>query len=206
MIPQNEASLGQESQKKYISTLIFGKQVKIHPVTKDRYGRTVAHITGGSLSISHEMVRSGNAWGKDEDTHHLRLSQLIGLLDLHMTYDTSPAIVPPMIDPKLLMTSPGASLAMCPPGCSTSGRICRKTFAPPWRRPSTTSIRSSTKSSRCSRRYWSAPVRSWNWFHDASSSRCSTMRPSWWSSRAWDRCIWRDAYTTTAVEMRGRRK
>ncbi len=36
--------------------------VTVQPVTTDRYGRTVAHILVDGNSVSHEMVRTGNAF------------------------------------------------------------------------------------------------------------------------------------------------
>ena len=48
--------------KQALSDLAFGKTVTVIPVTKDRYGRLVAHIEVDGASFSHELVRSGNAW------------------------------------------------------------------------------------------------------------------------------------------------
>lgn len=48
--------------KQALSDPAFGKAVTVLPVTKDRYGRLVAHIEADGVSVSHELVRTGNAW------------------------------------------------------------------------------------------------------------------------------------------------
>ena len=42
--------------------MVFGKVVTVKPVTKDRYGRTVAHIFIEDRSLSHEIVAAGFGW------------------------------------------------------------------------------------------------------------------------------------------------
>ena len=48
--------------KQALSDLTFGKRVSVHPVTTDRYGRTVAHIYVDGKNVNREMVKGGNAW------------------------------------------------------------------------------------------------------------------------------------------------
>ena len=48
--------------KQALSDLTFSKTVTVIPVTTDRYGRLVAHIEVDGISVSHELVRTGNAW------------------------------------------------------------------------------------------------------------------------------------------------
>ncbi|MES9902176.1 MAG: thermonuclease family protein [Sedimenticola sp.] len=48
--------------KQALSELVFGKVVDVRPVTKDRYGRTVAHLFLNSDNINLQMVITGNAW------------------------------------------------------------------------------------------------------------------------------------------------
>lgn len=48
--------------KQALSDLAFDKAVTVIPVVKDRYGRLVAHIQVDGISVSHELVRNGNAW------------------------------------------------------------------------------------------------------------------------------------------------
>jgi endonuclease YncB( thermonuclease family) len=47
---------------KYItSILVFAKAVEFDPVTKDRFGRTVAFVRVGDTVISEELIRQGLA-------------------------------------------------------------------------------------------------------------------------------------------------
>lgn len=48
--------------KTALSSLVFGKQVSLDAQTTDRYGRTVATVRTGTLTVNHEMVRQGAAW------------------------------------------------------------------------------------------------------------------------------------------------
>lgn len=59
--PEKKQPWGKNA-KKALSKLIFQKNVTVKPVTKDRYGRTVAHIFYGQKNINKEMVRTGHAW------------------------------------------------------------------------------------------------------------------------------------------------
>jgi micrococcal nuclease len=49
--------------KQFTSQLVFGKSVKIVPVDRDRYGRTVADvILNDGREVGQEIVRAGFAW------------------------------------------------------------------------------------------------------------------------------------------------
>jgi micrococcal nuclease len=48
--------------KQFTSDLVFGKTVKVDPVTTDRFGRTVAWIYVDGVNVSHEIVKSGMGW------------------------------------------------------------------------------------------------------------------------------------------------
>lgn len=48
--------------KQALSVMVIQKAVLVNPVTKDRYGRTVAHLSIGQLQVNREMVSTGNAW------------------------------------------------------------------------------------------------------------------------------------------------
>jgi endonuclease YncB( thermonuclease family) len=48
--------------KQALSDKVFGKEVEVHVVTIDRYGRTVGHVWIGDRHINREMVRQGHAW------------------------------------------------------------------------------------------------------------------------------------------------
>jgi micrococcal nuclease len=45
--------------KQLTATLVFSKVVEIEPVTKDRYGRTVAFVRVGDRLLNEELVRQG---------------------------------------------------------------------------------------------------------------------------------------------------
>lgn len=48
--------------KKALSDLVFGKTVEVKETGKDRYARTLATVTVGSLDANLEMVKTGFAW------------------------------------------------------------------------------------------------------------------------------------------------
>jgi endonuclease YncB( thermonuclease family) len=48
--------------KQFTSALVFGKQVKVEPVTTDRYGRTVAWVSVDGKSLNRELIKAGLAW------------------------------------------------------------------------------------------------------------------------------------------------
>jgi endonuclease YncB( thermonuclease family) len=51
-----------ERSKQALSGLVFGKTVKVVPVTTDRYGRTVAHIYVDALNVNAALIEQGAAW------------------------------------------------------------------------------------------------------------------------------------------------
>lgn len=59
--PELKQPYGQKS-KQGLSALCFDKPASIEPVTKDRYGRTVARVTCAGVPANKEMVRAGAAW------------------------------------------------------------------------------------------------------------------------------------------------
>ena len=58
--PEKKQEYGAEA-KEALSGLILNKEVEISPVTKDRYGRTVAKVDYNG-SVNEFLVQSGNAW------------------------------------------------------------------------------------------------------------------------------------------------
>ena len=49
--------------KKYLSGLVFGKEVSVANIVKDKYGRDIGDVTrSDGLRVSREMVRRGYAW------------------------------------------------------------------------------------------------------------------------------------------------
>ena len=49
--------------KQVTSSLAFGRDVRVHTKTMDRYGRTVAEVTlPGGMSLNRELVKQGWCW------------------------------------------------------------------------------------------------------------------------------------------------
>jgi len=59
--PEKKQDFGQAS-KQSLSTLVFGKQVKIEVADTDKYGRTVGKIWIGGMDANLEQVKRGMAW------------------------------------------------------------------------------------------------------------------------------------------------
>lgn len=59
--PEKGQAFGQRS-KQSLSALCYGVQAVLRPVTRDRYGRTVARAECRGLDASSEQLRRGMAW------------------------------------------------------------------------------------------------------------------------------------------------
>ena len=59
--PEGGQAFGKKA-KKFTSQLVFGRVVDVKPVTKDRYGRTVAHVFFDGKNLSHQIVAAGYGW------------------------------------------------------------------------------------------------------------------------------------------------
>lgn len=59
--PERRQAFGTKA-KEFTSSLVFGQMVKIDPVTKDRYGRTVAWVFVNSKCLNEELIKAGFAW------------------------------------------------------------------------------------------------------------------------------------------------
>jgi endonuclease YncB( thermonuclease family) len=59
--PETRQDFGTKA-KKLTSTLVFSKAVDVEPVTRDRYGRTVAFVRVGDTLVNEELIRQGLAW------------------------------------------------------------------------------------------------------------------------------------------------
>lgn len=51
-----------EKAKQLTSSLVFGKEVRVEVVTKDRYGRTVARVHVDARCLNEELLKAGLAW------------------------------------------------------------------------------------------------------------------------------------------------
>lgn len=59
--PEKGQPFGNRS-KEALSALCFGVEATISPITRDRYGRTVARVQCSGKDASSEMLRHGMAW------------------------------------------------------------------------------------------------------------------------------------------------
>lgn len=59
--PEKGQPFGNEA-KLYLSNLIFGKEVSIVEIKKDKFGRTVALVTFNKKSINEQLIEGGMAW------------------------------------------------------------------------------------------------------------------------------------------------
>ncbi len=59
--PENRQAFGHRSRQN-LAALCFKTRAHVHPVTTDRYGRTVARVTCERNDASAEQVRAGMAW------------------------------------------------------------------------------------------------------------------------------------------------
>ena len=73
--PEKKQAFGERS-KQALSDLCFGVNAEIHPVTKDRYGRTVAWITCRGRDANTEQIRAGMAWVYDKYVTDTNLYQV----------------------------------------------------------------------------------------------------------------------------------
>ena len=59
--PESSQDFGQRAKQK-LSSLIYGKEVKVDITSKDRYGRSIGKVYVGGIYTNLEMVKSGLAW------------------------------------------------------------------------------------------------------------------------------------------------
>lgn len=59
--PERKQPYGEKS-KQALAGLVYGKQVSLQVVDKDRYMRTVARVHQGPIDVNRELVNSGAAW------------------------------------------------------------------------------------------------------------------------------------------------
>jgi endonuclease YncB( thermonuclease family) len=77
--PEKKQPYGTKA-KQFTSSLVFGKQVTVKPLKKDRHGRTVADVLlPDGTNVSHELVKAGFAWWyKQYARHDETLAELEG--------------------------------------------------------------------------------------------------------------------------------
>jgi endonuclease YncB( thermonuclease family) len=70
--PEKKQAYGMKA-KQFTSSLVFGKQVSVTAVDKDRYGRTVGIVTlDDGRVLNRELVRAGFAWWYSQYAPHDR--------------------------------------------------------------------------------------------------------------------------------------
>ncbi|MBN1279896.1 MAG: thermonuclease family protein [Chlorobiaceae bacterium] len=73
--PEKSQPFGRKARK-YTSSLVFGKQVLIRTMDRDRYGRNVAWVYVGEKNINAELVKAGYAWHYRKYSNDRQLQQL----------------------------------------------------------------------------------------------------------------------------------
>lgn len=59
--PEKRQAFGNKA-KWFISQLAFGKTAEVEPVTRDRYGRTIALVRVDDVELNEKLVEEGFAW------------------------------------------------------------------------------------------------------------------------------------------------
>ena len=59
--PESGQAYGKQA-KKFTSGMVYGKQVKVEPVTTDRYGRIVAMVYQNGANLSEQIIANGYGW------------------------------------------------------------------------------------------------------------------------------------------------
>ena len=75
--PESGQGFGKKA-KQFTSGMVFRKIVRIEPVDRDRYGRTVAWVYVDGQNLCEELVRAGLAW------HYKKYSSDQSLADLEI--------------------------------------------------------------------------------------------------------------------------
>jgi micrococcal nuclease len=59
--PEKDQAYGAASRSSLVE-MVWHRQVRVHPLAVDKYGRTVAQLEVNGLRVNEEMVRRGMAW------------------------------------------------------------------------------------------------------------------------------------------------
>jgi len=73
--PEKNQPFGQQS-KAALSSLVFGKQIRVVTSGKDRYGRTIGTLYDGATNVNAEMIKVGFAWRYSRFSSDIELSML----------------------------------------------------------------------------------------------------------------------------------
>ena len=80
--PEKKQPFGQQS-KAALSSLVFGKTIRVVTSGKDRYGRTIGTLYDGETNVNDEMIATGMAW------HYTRFSSDVDLSMLECSARTN---------------------------------------------------------------------------------------------------------------------
>lgn len=72
--PEKSQPFGARARQ-YTSSLVFGKQVTMRTINRDRYGRSVAWVYIGKTNINAEIVKAGYAWNYRQYSNDPSLQQ-----------------------------------------------------------------------------------------------------------------------------------
>ncbi len=59
--PEKKQAFGEKS-KQHLSSLVFGKDVRVKYKSRDKYGRIIGTVFVDGRDVNHEMLRAGLAW------------------------------------------------------------------------------------------------------------------------------------------------
>ncbi|WP_319587947.1 thermonuclease family protein [uncultured Desulfobulbus sp.] len=59
--PEKSQAFGQEA-KDFTSSMLSGRKVRVEPITKDHYGRTVAMVYADDINLNEQIVAQGFGW------------------------------------------------------------------------------------------------------------------------------------------------
>ena len=80
--PEKNQPFGQQS-KAALSSLVFGKTIRVVTSRNDRYGRTIGTLYDGETNVNAEMIATGMAW------HYTRFSSDVDLSMLECSARTN---------------------------------------------------------------------------------------------------------------------
>jgi endonuclease YncB( thermonuclease family) len=73
--PEKSQAYGKEA-KQFSSDLVLGKRVKIWPIEKDRYGRTVGWVFTAEKNLNKELLLAGLAWHDKQRSSDIALAAM----------------------------------------------------------------------------------------------------------------------------------
>ena len=96
--PESDQPFGSAATQ-FTASLVSGRSVTVHVTDKDKYGRSIAHITTDQgLDLSTELIRAGLAWWYRQYSRNLQLGFLeTQARDAHRGLWIDPNPTPPSV-------------------------------------------------------------------------------------------------------------